>query len=172
MMTRRSSAFFTLLACLAPAALLSVSCAPQRPPAIAGQPPPATLHSPTPIASPSPTPTPATPAEELPLPSGTKGRIALSVWSEPKRLPAGGGQAQIIVRAQKPGNRPTPLEGLNVRIRTSEGSLFSEGRMLATDARGMTRDRLTTSRTAKVVVDVEGAREEIFIPVGEAPAGD
>ena len=70
----------------------------------------------------------------------------MAAWSEPKKLPPMGGQAQIIVRASKRGGRP--FEGVEVRVRTSAGSLFSQGKVLVTDASGRTRDRRGVSVTA------------------------
>ncbi len=172
MTSRRWTAFLLSAAFLGGAVLALVSCATRRPPAVTGPLPPSPAPSPgaTP-AAPTPTPTP-TPGEaqagEPAAPNTTQ--LALSVWSEPRRLQQGGGQALIIIRVQTPGNKPAP--GLDVRLKTSEGSLYSQGRSLVTDARGMTRDRLTTSRTAKVEVQVAGLRQEIVVPVGEAPTSD
>jgi hypothetical protein len=94
--------------------------------------------------------------------------IAVSLWSEPRQLPAGGGQVQILVRVQTRGNRPAP--GIEVRLATSEGRLYSSGRLLVTDARGMTRDRLTTNRSTRVTVNAGGVVEELVVPVGEGIA--
>ena len=66
--------------------------------------------------------------------------VLLRAWAEPRLLPAGGGQAQIMVRVRKRGGEPFP--GVEVRC-TSGGARFFAGRVLVTDASGMTRDRLT-----------------------------
>jgi len=166
----------TTLACCAAFSgalgLLVPACAPRRPPVVVTvEEPPAAIPAETPPVESTPVPTP--PVEEPPeeiAPLTTTTDIAVSVWSEPKHLPAGGGQAQIIVRVQKAGKRPVP--GLEVRLKTSQGSLYSRGRLLVTDARGMTRDRLTTARTATVKINVAGTRQELVVPVGEAPPGD
>lgn len=174
MMPRRPTTFACCAALLGALGLLAPACAPRRPPVVVTvEVPPAATPAETPPAEATPTPlaTPEeTPREEmLPLTVTTED-IAVSVWSEPKRLPLGGGQAQIIVRVHKAGNRPVP--GLEVRLTTSEGSLYSRGRLLVTDARGMTRDRLATTRTANVRINVAGTRQELVVPVGEAPPGD
>ena len=44
----------------------------------------------------------------------------VAAWSEPKELPPGGGQAQILVRAQKRGGAPFP--GVEVRLNVSGGT--------------------------------------------------
>jgi hypothetical protein len=160
-------------AVLATLAVALIACATRRPPAVVGPAPPPAAAGPSPAQTPPPPPAPpvaATPAEEEPTVASATEEITVSVWSEPKRLPLGGGQAQIIIRAQKAGNRPVP--GLEVQLKTSQGSLYSQGRVLVTDARGMTRDRLITTRTANVKVNAGGVRHEIVVPVGEAPAGD
>src|SRR5688500_14830742 len=73
------------------------------------------------------------PPEEAPLPvQKAPEDVVVAAWSEPKQLPPNGGQAQILVRAQKRGGAPYP--GVEVRVRTSSGSLFSQGRVLMTDA--------------------------------------
>jgi len=82
---------------------------------------------------------------------------------EPKQLPAGGGEAHILVRIQKPGGKAFP--GVQVRLQTSEGTLFSAGRVLVTDGRGMTRDRLTTAKTATITLNAGGTRYRFPVPV-------
>lgn len=91
--------------------------------------------------------------------------VVVAAWSEPKRLPPFGGQAQIIVRAQKRGGKPFP--GVEVRIRSSSGSLFSQGRVLITDAGGRTRDRLTTRRGATITVNAGGTVYRFEVPLAE-----
>lgn len=97
--------------------------------------------------------------------------VVVAAWSEPRRLPPFGGQAQIIVRAQKRGGKPFP--GVEVRIRTSAGTLFSQGRALVTDASGRTRDRLTARRAATITVNAGGTvyRFEVPLHAGTPPEG-
>jgi hypothetical protein len=91
--------------------------------------------------------------------------IVVAAWAEPKELPAGGGQAQILVRIQKQGGRRFP--GVEVRLRSSTGSLFSAGRVLVTDTAGMTRDRLTTKKTVTITLNAGGTRYRFQVPVAE-----
>jgi hypothetical protein len=87
----------------------------------------------------------------------------VAAWAEPPELPAGGGQAQILVRIQKRGGRRFP--GVEVRLRTSSGTLYSSGRVLVTDAQGMTRDRVTTRKTAVITLNAGGTRYRFQVPV-------
>jgi hypothetical protein len=106
-------------------------------------------------------------APDEPLPVKTvEEPIVVAAWSEPKKLPAGGGQSQILVRIQKRGGLRFP--GVEVRLATSAGSLFSAGRVLVTDAQGMTRDRLTTRKAAVITLNAGGTRDRFKVPVGEA----
>jgi len=89
--------------------------------------------------------------------------VVVAAWSEPKQLPAGGGQVQILVRAQKRGG--TPFPGVEVRIQTSSGSLFSQSRILVTDQAGRTRDRLTTRRNATITVNAGGTLYRFRVPI-------
>ncbi len=91
--------------------------------------------------------------------------IVVAAWAEPRELPPGGGSAQILVRIQRRGGARFP--GVEVRLRASHGSLFSGGRTLVTDAQGMTRDRLTTQRTATVTMNAGGTRYRFQLPVME-----
>jgi hypothetical protein len=93
--------------------------------------------------------------------------IVVAAWAEPRELPAGGGQAQILVRVQKPGGKR--FAGVQVRLRSRPGSLYSGGRVLVTDAQGMTRDRLTTRDTAVVTLNAGGTRYSFSVPVAETP---
>jgi hypothetical protein len=93
--------------------------------------------------------------------------IVVAAWAEPRELPPGGGQAQILVRIQKPGGRRFP--GVEVRLRASPGSLYSNGRVLVTDVQGMTRDRLTTRRTAIITLNAGGTRYRFLVPVADSP---
>ena len=49
----------------------------------------------------------------------------VAAWAEPKALPAGGGQAQIMVRIQRRGGKRFP--GVEVRLRSSGGTLNAGG---------------------------------------------
>jgi hypothetical protein len=89
--------------------------------------------------------------------------VVVAAWAEPKELPPRGGQAQIIVRAQRRGGKP--FEGVEVRIRTSAGSLFSQGRLLVTDATGRTRDRLTARKDATITINAGGAVYRFKVPL-------
>jgi hypothetical protein len=117
--------------------------------------PPGTALTPEPQAQ-GDEPLPVTPVAEP---------IVVAAWAEPKELPAGGGEAQIMVRIQHRGGRRFP--GVEVRLRSSAGSLFSSGRVLVTDASGMTRDRLTTRKTATITLNAGGTRYRFRVPVGE-----
>lgn len=93
--------------------------------------------------------------------------IVVAAWAEPARLPYGGGTTQLLVRVQKSGG--APLADVEVRFSISEGTLFSEGKVLVTDARGMTRDRLTTRKTSIVVLNAGGTRYSFRVPVEPQP---
>jgi len=130
-------------------------------------------HEPPPPPPPPPpgqalTPDPPVPLDEEPLPvKVVEEPIVVAAWAEPQQLPAGGGQSQILVRIQKRGGRRFP--GVEVRLATSKGSLYSGGRVLVTDAQGMTRDRLTTREAAVVTLNAGGTRYRFRVLVGEAP---
>ena len=110
------------------------------------------------------TPTPA----EGPLPVAPVGEpIVVEAWAEPKHLPPWGGQVQILVRVQKRGGRRYP--GVEVRLATSTGTLFSGGGLLVTDSQGMTRDRLTAREAATITLNAGGTRYRFLIPVAESP---
>jgi hypothetical protein len=109
------------------------------------------------------TPEPQLPDDE-PLPVAPVAEpIVVAAWAEPKELPAGGGQAQLLVRIQKRGGKRFP--GVEVRLRSSAGSLYSAGRVLVTDASGMTRDRLTTKQSATITLNAGGTRYRFRVPV-------
>jgi hypothetical protein len=114
-------------------------------------------------AMPPPTATPLPESASRPV-ANVQGDITVSVWTEPRRLPAGGGQAQVIVRVLKRNGRPLP--GVEVRITSSSGTLFSQGKILTTDARGMVRDSLTTSRPADLVVSAGGREQRLALLLG------
>lgn len=96
--------------------------------------------------------------------------VVVAAWSEPKQLPPGGGQSQILVRAQKRGG--TPFAGIEVRIQVSGGTLFSKGKVLITDAAGRTRDRLTARRPALITVNAGGTVYRFRVPVRDPDAAD
>ena len=130
-----------------------------------------TLKKEPPLPPPPPPGTPLTPepqpADEEPLPvTLVQEPIVVAAWAEPKGLPSGGGQAQIMVRIQKRGGRRFP--GVEVRLRSSTGALFSSGKVLVTDGSGMTRDRLTTRHTTTITLNAGGTRYRFKVPVGEA----
>jgi hypothetical protein len=109
-----------------------------------------------------PSPTPPPPTEDLTVKKAEE-EVVVAAWAEPSKLPAGGGQTQILVRAQKRGGAPFP--GVEVRLRSSIGTLYSGGRVLVTDGRGMTRDRLTAQRTAEITLNAGGTRYRFTVPV-------
>lgn len=94
--------------------------------------------------------------------------VIVAAWAEPARLPASGGQAQILIRLQKEGGAPFP--GVQVRLRTSEGTLYSGGRVLVTDESGRTRDRLTTRRSASITLNAGGTVYRFRVPVTPVPS--
>jgi hypothetical protein len=124
-----------------------------------GAPPPGTPGS-TPTAPDSPPP-------PLPVDKAPED-VIVAAWAEPSRLPPAGGQAQILVRLQKRGGVPFP--GVQVRLRTSSGSLYSDGKVLVTDASGRTRDRLTTRSSAHVTLNAGGTVYRFRIPVAAPPS--
>lgn len=104
------------------------------------------------------------PQQQVPQVRRAAEEVVVAAWAEPARLPAGGGQVQILVRAQKRSGRPFP--GVEVRLETSTGTLYSRGRILVTDARGMTRDRLTTRHPAAIVLNAGGTRYKFVVSLG------
>lgn len=124
-------------------------------------PPPEAPPSPTPEApapQPTPTPTPTLKVRKAAQP------VIVAAWAEPKALPKDGGEAQILVRAQKRGGAPYP--GVEVRLQTSTGKLYSGNRVLVTDANGRTRDRLSTRQTATITLNAGGTMYRFQVPVG------
>jgi hypothetical protein len=89
--------------------------------------------------------------------------VVVAAWADPAQLQEGGGVAQILVRLQKRNRQP--YAGVEVRLQTSRGRLFSDGRILVTDARGMTRDRLTARSTATLTLNAGGTRYSFRVPV-------
>jgi hypothetical protein len=112
-------------------------------------------------ASPSPTPS-SSPEDSLAV-RPVADPIVVAAWAEPAQLPEAGGQAQILVRVQKRGGKPYP--GVEVRLRTSKGELFSAGRTLVTDRLGLTRDRLTARDDATITLNAGGTRYRFVVPV-------
>jgi len=107
---------------------------------------------------------PSQPPQGLPV-AAAPGAV-VKAWAEPLHLPRGGGQAQILVRVQTDAGLPYP--DVEVRLQSSTGRLYSEGRILRTDNRGMTRDRLTTSEPAVVTVTAGGSVFVLRIALGES----
>jgi hypothetical protein len=100
-----------------------------------------------------------------PLPVQKAGEeVIVAAWAEPARLPPAGGQAQVLVRVQKRGGAPYP--GVQVRLRSSPGTLFSEGKVLVSDAAGQTRDRLAARETSWITVNAGGTVYRFRVPVG------
>jgi hypothetical protein len=138
-------------------ALASASCATLR----KEEPPPPPVPPGTPL-----TPEQQEPAEQEPLPvTPVQEPIVVAAWAEPKELPPGGGQAQIMVRIQRRGGKRFP--GVEVRLVSSTGALFSAGKVLVTDGSGMTRDRLTTRKTTIITLNAGGTRYRFQVPVAE-----
>src|SRR4029453_1227159 len=113
-----------LTACLLLAALVAGGCETfghkQQPPP--PPPPPGTALTPEPDSG-----------DEAPLPvTKVAEPIVVAAWAEPKQLPSGGGQAQIMVRIQKHGGKRFP--GAEGALRSPGGTLFSAGRGRVTEA--------------------------------------
>jgi hypothetical protein len=109
-----------------------------------------------------PSPPPPAPADALEVTLAPE-EVVVAAWAEPKHLPPGGGIVQILVRTKKRGGAPFP--GVEVRLASSAGALFSEGRTLTTDSAGMTRDRLTAKKTAEITLNAGGMRYRFTVPV-------
>lgn len=98
----------------------------------------------------------------LPVKKATE-EVVVAAWSEPRQLPARGGQVQVLVRAQKRGG--APFAGVEVRIQVEGGTLFSKGRSLITDSAGRTRDRLSARQPALITVNAGGTVYRFRVPV-------
>ena len=134
-------------------ALSACSSAPRRPPA---EPSPPGVPLPPSGEAPLEDPLAVTPAVEP---------FTVAAWAEPARLPPLGGQCQIIVRVLKRGGAPFP--GVEIRLQTSKGTLYSAGRTLVTDATGKTRDRLTARTAATITLNAGGTRYRFEVPLAE-----
>jgi hypothetical protein len=132
--------------------VLSGACrsAPTRPPVTAEAPPP------------SAPPEAISRIEDLEVVRAPE-EVVVTAWAEPSHLPPGGGMVQILVRAQMRGGAPFP--GVEVRLKTNAGSLYSADRVLVTDRNGMTRDRLTAHKTAEITMNAGGTRHRFLVPV-------
>jgi hypothetical protein len=130
-------------------------------------PPPPAEPPPSSTAEPLPSPTPGPPEEPGRVQPASE-EIRVRAWSEPRILPPAGGQAQILVLVRK-RQGGDPLPGVQVRLVTTEGTLFSGGKLLTTDASGRTRDRITTRHTAVVTVNAGGTVQSVLVPVGSPP---
>src|SRR5882672_662519 len=115
-----------------------------------------------PEGEPPPPSTQDSPPPPLPVDKAPED-VIVAAWAEPSRLPPAGGQAQILVRLQKRGGVPFP--GVQVRLRTSAGSLYSDGKVLVTDSSGRTRDRLTTHHSAHITLNAGGTVYRFRVPV-------
>lgn len=130
--------------------------------------------APTPVTlpippSPDPSPTPAaaqTPAAPALAVRRASEEVVVAAWAEPAHLDPPGGQVQILVRAQRRNGRP--FAGVQVRLSTTSGSLLSRGRVLVTDAHGVTRDRLRLRQTATIVLNAGGTRYKFDVPIALA----
>jgi len=121
-----------------------------------------------PSSGPPPTPAaPDSPPPPLPVDKAPED-VIVAAWAEPSRLPPAGGQTQILVRLQKRGGVPFP--GVQVRLRTSAGSLYSGGKVLVTDSAGRTRDRLTTRSSAHITLNAGGTVYRFRVPVTAPPS--
>ena len=134
------------------------ACRIVRKPEVAGA-PPAPVEGTTPTAEGPKTEDPQLVVKKVGEP------IVVAAWAEPKVLPEGGGQSQLLVRVQKRGGAPFP--GVEVRFKISTGTLYSGGNVLVTDSLGLTRDRITTKKTATVTLNAGGTRYTFQVPVGE-----
>ncbi len=135
---------------------------PGAPPGVPPSPPATT--APTPAASPGAPP----PIAALRPVRRAPEEVVVAAWAEPTRLPPEGGDAQLFVRAQKRNGQA--FAGVEVRLQTSHGALASAGRLLVTDERGLAHDRLSTRRTATIVLNAGGTRYKFDVPVlGIAP---
>jgi hypothetical protein len=90
----------------------------------------------------------------------------VEAWAEPKHLPPWGGQVQILVRVQRRNGQR--YAGVEVRLATSTGTLFSRGDILVTDSQGMTRDRLTAREAATITLDAGGTRYRFLVPLASS----
>jgi hypothetical protein len=162
-MTRRLAIASLLLVAVLLPACAEKRLPPPPPPPPAEEPvppPPVPLAEPLPPAAPQEMPRQDEPGAVEPA----KEPLVVAAWAEPRRLPPGGGQAQILVRvSHRNGQR---FAGIEVRLATSEGTLFSGGRVLVTDASGMTRDRLTARHSAVVTLNAGGTIYRFDVPVG------
>jgi hypothetical protein len=112
--------------------------------------------------APPPPAAPDSPPPPLPVDKAPED-VIVAAWAEPSRLPPAGGEAQILVRLQKRGG--VPFAGVQVRLRTSAGSLYSGGKVLVTDSSGRTRDRLTTRSSAHITLNAGGTVYRFRVPV-------
>jgi len=142
---------YTLLALV----LLSVviaACAKKRPPAPPPPPPPAEEPAPAP-AQPRGEPLPPTPPEAAPEPeqpgpvAPVTDALVVSAWAEPRRLPPGGGQAQIIVRVSE--ERPDLDEHVVGHGLAGERGAGGAEREVAATPSGPREERLDVGRVLR-----------------------
>jgi len=111
----------------------------------------------------APTPEPPPPGKDSLAVTKASEEVIVAAWAEPSHLPSGGGVVQILVRATRRGG--APFAGVEVRLSSDVGSLYSAGRTLTTDRSGMTRDQLTAKRTAEITLNAGGTRYRFNVPV-------
>jgi hypothetical protein len=163
-MTPRSplTALAVTLVCLSGAGCATFSSGRKYPPP---PPPPPESTAGVPLR-PEPLAEPAAAPRNEPLPvQEVADPIVVAAWAEPKHLPPWGGEVQILVRVQKRGGRRYP--GVEVRLATSTGTLFSKGKVLVTDSQGMTRDRLTAREAATIILNAGGTRYRFLVPLAD-----
>jgi hypothetical protein len=156
---RAAPATRLVLASLFPALTLA-ACRTARKPQVAGAP-----ESPPSVTPALPPPEVAKGEDPQLVVKKVEEPIVVAAWAEPRALPGGGGQSQLLVRVQKRGGAPFP--GVEVRFKASTGSLFSGGKILVTDPLGLTRDRITLRKTATVTLNAGGTHYSFQVPVGE-----
>lgn len=94
----------------------------------------------------------------------------IAAWTEPRYLPPGGGQVKVLVRVQRvqrAGGGPYP--GVQVQLQSTAGHLLSAGKILVTDAQGMTHDRLTAKEPVGIVVRIGDTRYSFQVTMPPAP---
>jgi hypothetical protein len=139
---------FVVLALLG-AALAGCRSASGRPPEIA-------------TSEPETAPTPPPGKDPLAVAKAPE-EVVVAAWAEPSHLPPGGGVVQILVRTRRRGG--SPFSGVEVRLSSDEGNLYSAGRVLTTDRAGMTRDQLTARKTSEITLNAGGTRYRFNVPV-------
>jgi hypothetical protein len=96
-----------------------------------------------------------------------RGEIVIAAWTEPRYLPKGGGQVQVLVRVQRVGGGPYP--GVQVQLHSTTGQLATAGKALVTDTQGMTRDRLTATPPVGLIVQSGDTRYRFQVTTRPEP---